>query len=117
MGQPTVCRGEAFWEAVKGNLAKVEDAAFWYAKIKNAAPVIEEEDREFIALAQELLPGEPWDETTWSQWTSALKKQSDRKGKGLFMPLRKALTGVDHGHELGPLLLLIGRENTLARLS
>ncbi len=109
--------GEAFWEAVKGNLAKVEDASFWYAKIKDAAPVIEEEDREFIALAQELLPGEPWDETTWLQWTSALKKQSDRKGKGLFMPLRKALTGVDHGPELGPLLLLIGRENTLARLS
>ncbi|MEM7290587.1 MAG: glutamate--tRNA ligase, partial [Pseudomonadota bacterium] len=54
---------------------------------------------------------------TWSIWLSAIKQNTDRKGKGLFMPLRKALTGMEHGPELGPLLPLIGRERTLGRLS
>jgi glutamyl-tRNA synthetase len=34
----------------------------------------------------------------------------------LFMPLRLALTGLDHGPELAALLPLIGREKALKRL-
>ena len=39
------------------------------------------------------------------------------KGRALFMPLRQALTGKDHGPEMGPLLTLIGRERALKRLA
>ncbi len=46
------------------------------------------EDRDFLADARELLPPEPWDETTWSQWTEALKDKTGRKGRALFHPLR-----------------------------
>ena len=109
--------GEAFWLAVRGNLDKVEDAAFWWQKIENATPQIDAEDAEFIQTAAGLLPAEPWDETTWGSWTAAVKEKTGRKGKGLFMPLRKALTGESHGPELALLLPLIGRERTLARLS
>lgn len=109
--------GEAFWLAVRGNIDKVEDAAFWWQRIENATPQIDAEDTEFIRAAAGLLPAEPWDETTWSAWTSAVKEATGRKGKGLFMPLRKALTGESHGPELAALLPLIGRERTLARLS
>ena len=46
-----------------------------------------------------------------------MKTATGRKGKDLFMPLRRALTGLDHGPELAQLLPLIGREHVLERLS
>jgi len=65
----------------------------------------------------ELLPPEPWDETTWGAWTGAVKAATGRKGKALFLPLRLALTGLDHGPELKTLLPLIGHERAEARLA
>jgi len=109
--------GEVFWNAVRGNIVKVEDAAFWWDRVINAKAVIDSEDRDFISEAVTLLPAEPWNENTWSAWVAAAKEATGRKGKGLFMPLRKALTGEEHGPELAALLPIIGRERTLARLS
>ena len=62
-------------------------------------------------------PGFKWDGTTWKSWTEAVKVATGRKGKALFMPLRLALTGLDHGPELAQLLPLIGRDRALERLS
>jgi glutamyl-tRNA synthetase len=45
-----------------------------------------------------------------------LKAATGRKGKPLFMPLRKALTGLEHGPELAGLLPLIGRDRSEQRL-
>jgi len=70
-----------------------------------------------VSAARSLLPDEPWDETTWKRWTDAVKARTDRKGRGLFMPLRLALTGLDHGPELAHMLPLIGREKALERLA
>ena len=64
-----------------------------------------------------LLPAAPWDGTTWKAWTEAVKAATGVKGKALFMPLRLALTGLDHGPELGALLPLIGPERARARLA
>ena len=50
------------------------------------------------------------------QLTAALKQSSGRKGKALFLPLRLALTGRDHGPDMAALLPLIGRERAIARL-
>jgi len=109
--------GEAFWLATRDNLEKVKDAGDLWTLVENATPVIDAEDRDFINQAKDLLPEEPWSLETWSEWISALKANADRKGKGLFMPLRKALTGMEHGPELDKMLPLIGRERTLDRLS
>jgi glutamyl-tRNA synthetase len=109
--------GEDFWNAVRGNINKVEEASGWWQKIQNATPVIDADDREFISQAATVLPETPWDDATWGKWVNAAKEVSGRKGKGLFMPLRKALTGDEHGPELAAILPLIGREKTLARLS
>jgi len=75
------------------------------------------EEPEFLAIARDLLPPEPWDRRTWAQWTEALKARTMRKGKALFHPLRLALTGRDQGPELAALLPLIGRVKAVARLS
>ncbi|UEM23599.1 glutamate--tRNA ligase [Skermanella mucosa] len=105
-----------FWEAVRPNLSRIADVAeWWHVAREPIEPTVE--DAEFTSAAAALLPAEPWDETTWSTWTSAVKSATGRKGKGLFMPLRLALTGRDHGPELKNLLPLIGRERAEARLA
>ena len=109
---------EAFWMAVRGNVEKLIDSRAWFEIITNRInPVVSDDDRAFIAQARALLPPEPWDTATWKTWTEAVKSASGRKGKPLFMPLRLALTGLDHGPELAQLLPLITRERALERLS
>lgn len=106
----------ALWEAVRPNLTRLAEAAVWQNICRG--PVIPQlEDADFARQAAELLPPEPWDETTWGAWTGAVKAATGRKGKALFLPLRLALTGLDHGPELKALLPLIGRERAEARLA
>ena len=109
---------EELWNAVRANLERIADVKLWF-DIANADidPVIDADDAAFLAEAVGLLPdGEP-DEDTWGTWTKAIKDATGRKGKGLFMPLRKALTGLDHGPELKVYLPLIGRDRAIARLN
>jgi glutamyl-tRNA synthetase len=109
-------QAEAFWLAVRGNLERFADAARWRdAAFGQIVPVIE--DEEFARAALAALPPEPWDATTWSTWTQALKTATGRKGRALFHPLRLALTGQEAGPELAQLLPLIGRATASARLS
>ncbi len=110
-----VAGGEAFWEAVRSNLAVLGDAEFWWQVVAGPLePAIE--NRELCRMAAGLLPPEPWDEGTWSTWSSAVKEATGAKGKALFSPLRLALTGREHGPELKQLLPLIGRARAAARL-
>ncbi|QYO77996.1 glutamate--tRNA ligase [Devosia salina] len=109
--------GEAMWLLLRENLAKFPDIAEWSKLVTGPVePVVADEDRDFLALAKALLPPEPWDETTWSHWTDALKASTGRKGKALFLPLRLALTGRHDGPELKSLLVLLGRKACLDRL-
>ena len=111
----TVRLGEAFWLAVRGNLARVADAVDWTSVVQGPlAPVIEEPG--FLADALAALPPEPWGETTWKAWTAALSAASGRKGRALFHPLRLALTAREQGPEMARLLPLIGRSRVAARL-
>ncbi|MEJ0053019.1 MAG: glutamate--tRNA ligase [Methylovirgula sp.] len=109
-------KAEPFWMAVRGNLEIFADVADWWGVVTGEIkPAIE--DADFIAAARETLPAEPWDQTTWSAWTNALKARTNRKGRPLFHPLRLALTGREQGPELAGLLPLIGRAKAEARLS
>lgn len=113
-----IAGGEAFWLAVRANCVRVADARTWWDIVTAetwTAPNLADDDRAFVRAAFDLLPDEPWDDTTWSSWTKAVAATTGRKGKPLFMPLRQALTGLDHGPELKALLPLIGRRRTLAR--
>jgi len=107
---------ERFWQVVRPNLERLADAGDWW-RVTHApvAPTIT--DAAFAAAAAALLPPEPWDEATWGGWIERVKAETGAKGKALFLPLRLALTGREHGPELKNLLPLIGRERALARLS
>lgn len=108
--------GEPFWLAVRGNLDRIGDAVMWRRIVLGEiAPRIE--DASFIDAARACLPPGSIDAGTWKAWTDALKVATGAKGRALFMPLRLALTGLDHGPELGPLLPLMGRARIEARLA
>jgi len=98
----------AFWDAIKGNITKLDDVADWWAFFENgAAPLVADEDSEFIAQAFDLLGDPPYAADTWSSWTAAVKEATGRKGKGLFMPLRKAVTGRERGPEMTDVMPLL----------
>jgi glutamyl-tRNA synthetase len=112
---PPGLSSETFWDAVKPNLTKIADAAEMGRLITGpVTPVIE--DAALAAKAAALLPSEPWDQETWGAWTKAVSAETGAKGRGLFHPLRLALTAQEHGPELKKLLPLIGRDRVKARL-
>ena len=107
---------EDFWNLVRANLTKFGDAAGWSTVIYAPMPgQIADEDVGFCAAAAALLPDDLTDQT-WSAWTSAVKEQTGRKGKGLFLPLRLALTGRGRGPSMDGLLPMLGTKRAKARL-
>jgi len=109
--------GAAAWEAVRPNLATVAEAADWWQVIEGpiAAPETGE-DVDYLAQAAAVAATIDWAGDPWHALTAALKEATGRKGKALFLPLRRALTGRDHGPDMAALLPLIGRDRALARL-
>ena len=105
-----------FWAAVRANLDRLSDAVLWWDVVNGPIqPAIE--DPALLAEAVRLLPSGDWDAAMWSGWTSAISAATGLKGKALFMPLRKALTGQDHGPDMKTLLPLIGYERAAKRLA
>lgn len=99
---------EAFWSMARENITTLNDLEGWWILCRDGAePLIEDEDRAFIAEAMALLPEGPFDGGTWAVWTQSVKEATGRKGKSLFMPLRKALTGMERGPEMATLLPLL----------
>ncbi|WP_170456408.1 glutamate--tRNA ligase [Ruegeria arenilitoris] len=99
---------EPFWMMARENITTLNDLKGWWELCRDGAePLIDDEDREFVAQAMELLPEGPFDGETWGKWTAAVKEATGRKGKGLFMPLRKALTGMERGPEMATFLPLL----------
>ncbi|MEL4069196.1 glutamate--tRNA ligase [Ochrobactrum sp. GPK 3] len=111
-------KAEPFWLAVRGNLDRFGDVQHWWQIVTGDlpdTPELSDEDVEFAQAAFTLLPAGPWDQQTWKMWTDAVKSETGRKGKGLFMPLRLVLTGQAHGPELADLLVLMGPEKAQSR--
>ena len=110
-------QGDVFWDAVKGNLTLFDDMKDLLALINGpVTPVIEADDADYVAQALAALPAAPLSTESWGAWTTALKQETGRKGRALFMPLRLALTGQAHGPEMQHLLPLIGYDKAQARL-
>lgn len=108
---------EAAWRAVRGNLTVLGDAQQWWDVIStDIAPVALPDEHLFLDQARSIAADLDWGHDPWGQLTTALKAATGRKGRALFLPLRLALTGHDHGPEMAALLPLIGRDRTLARL-
>ena len=111
---------EAGWHAVRPNLTTVGEVDDWWKLVTGPVeqPEFTDEDRAYLALADEALAsafaagGDPW-----GALTATLKEATGRKGKTLFLPLRQAFTGMNHGPDMGELLPLIGEDEARARLA
>lgn len=113
MGMPDVT--EMFWLLIRSNISTLNEVRDWYdiccAKIMPC-----KDDLEFTTNAAELLPEGEFNQDTWDQWMKSVKKETGRTGKELFMPIRKALTNMEHGPELKYVLILLGRDRAYKRL-
>ncbi|BEU99300.1 glutamate--tRNA ligase [Novosphingobium olei] len=110
--------GAAAWEAIRPNLAQVGEAADWWQVIIGPieAPDFDAETRAFLDQAATVAAQIDWNDGPWAALTGALKEATGRKGKALFLPLRQALTGMDHGPDMNTLLPLIDRDEAVRRL-
>ena len=103
-------KAELFWTVAKGNITVLDDLEGWWHLFRDGATaLVADEDREFVAQALQMLPPQPWTTETWGQWTQAVKEATGRKGKGLFMPLRKAMTGRENGPEMADVMALLAK--------
>ena len=99
---------DPFWNVVRDNISNLDEVADWWALFRDGAtPLVDDEDRAFVAEAFAMLPPLPYSPETWSAWTAAVKEATGRKGKGLFMPLRKAVTGRQRGPEMADVMPLL----------
>jgi len=110
--------GGAAWEVIRPNLNAVAEASDWWRVVTGpiAAPEFDEETRTFLDQAATVAATLDWNVDPWGALTGALKETTGRKGKALFLPLRQALTGMDHGPNMKALLPLIGKDEALRRL-
>ncbi|MBK4215588.1 glutamate--tRNA ligase [Paracoccus caeni] len=100
--------GERFWRVASQNITRLDDLGAWWAIFHDGAePQIDAEDADFVAEAMTMLPPPPYTDATWGEWTAQVKEATGRKGKGLFMPLRKALTGQAHGPDMSDVMPLL----------
>jgi glutamyl-tRNA synthetase len=101
-------QAERVWDEARENITVLSDLSEWSDLAQNGAdPIIEAGDEDFIAQAMKMLPDGPYTDTTWGEWTTAVKEATGRKGKGLFMPLRKAVTGRERGPDMASLMPLL----------
>ena len=101
-------KAERFWQVTRENIETLHDLDGWWTMFRDGAePVIEDEDRDFVAEAMAMLPEMPFNDDTWSNWTAAVKEKTGRKRRGLFRPLRLALTGQQSGPEMAAVMPLL----------
>ena len=111
--------GAEAWAAVRANLAKVAEAAGWWDVVEGPidTPLPDAETAAFLDAAAAAAGAIDWAADPWHALTGRLKETTGRRGKALFLPLRLALTGRDHGPDMAALLPLIGQERAVARLA
>ena len=109
----------ATWDALRPNLATVAEAGTWLEIVAGevAPPSVAEDDRPYLAAAAAAARDIAWEGDPWHALTARLKEETGRKGRALFLPLRLALTGREHGPDMAALLPLIGRARAMARLA
>lgn len=108
-----------FWEGVKHNIKFLSEVQSWGDIVFTAPEKVDlSTEKEFLQVALDKLPSEEisWNADIWKLWTKDISEATGRKGKNLFMPLRLALTSMEHGPEMSVMILLLGRDEVIQRL-
>ena len=108
----------AAWDAIRPNLTSITEAADWWQVVEGPITALTvPDDTDFLKVASAMLSVIDWAGDPWHALTSGLKVETGRTGKSLFLPLRRALTGRDHGPDMKALLPLIGQKRAFERLA
>lgn len=109
---------EESWTVLRTALGHTGEIEGWKEVVLGdiELPELAAEDRTFLGEAAAHAAEIDWSVDPWHTLSDRLKTATGRKGKALFKPLRLALTGRESGPEMAPLVRLIGRERSLARL-
>ena len=110
-------KGEAFWNAVRANISAAARSAPMGAHRRWPDRAHRARRRLRQPPPPKCCRKAPTTPRRWQAFTNAVKEKTGAKGKALFMPLRQALTGMDHGPEMAALFPLIGEERARKRLS
>jgi glutamyl-tRNA synthetase len=105
---------EPFWSTVRGNISTLAELPDWWRVFAGEAEAkVAPEDEAFVREALALLPEPPYGPGTWTDWTGVVKEKTGRKGKGLFLPLRLAVTGRESGPEMAEVMPLLRKKPAL----
>jgi len=107
---------ENFWFFIQNNIEFFYECLEWKDIIFSTNSYYSD-NPDLLKEAALLIPNEPFNIDTWDEWTSLIKNKTGLKGKDLFMPLRKALTGKEKGPELKYLLPLLTKEDILKKFN
>lgn len=112
---------KSFAMLVVGNLERIEDVQNYIRLLDVEAPlseaalqVVQSAGSDFYQQAQSA-----WNELeakSWKAWMEAVKARTGCKGKGLFLPLRVALSGALHGPEMSSMVAWLSDDAIEARL-
>ncbi len=109
---------EEFWLTMRANITFLKEIEKWWKICQEKFRYNHKaQDREFLKTAASLLPQDTQNKECWNIWLAEIKKNTDRKGKDLFMPIRLALSGEEHGPEIKTLVNFIARDEILARFN
>ena len=108
---------ENFWLSIRENINDYSEIEVWQKIFQsNFNTEIIAADKEFLSLAANFLP-EDLNVDEFKLWIKRLSKQTGRKGKELYHPIRTAITGQDSGPELSKIIPLLGYEEVKKRLN
>ena len=110
------------WNLIKGNMTGDDDFVVWNRILHTDEYVydtsaLNADDQDYLKIARDALPPAPLNTDSWGTWTSALKESTGRRGKDLFLPLRRALTGLDKGPEMKDFLPILNYDVIQKRLA
>ena len=111
----------ALVQAIGANVTLPADARHWADVVYGAPPVLDEAAGEIVRAAgggffAAAAAAVQVSDNDWKALANAVKAATGCAGPKLFKPLRCALTGSDHGPELGPLLALMSKQQIHERL-
>lgn len=111
------CPSHEAWSCFKDNITSTEEAAMWF-EILNHQPKqthYETEEKAVIQSSINALSGLS-EVLDWAALFKSIQKETSLQGKSFFLPLRRALTGMDKGPCLSSFAQSIGLAETLNRL-
>ncbi|GEK91874.1 glutamate--tRNA ligase [Alkalibacterium kapii] len=123
---------ESQW--VKKLIGLYQEQMSYAAQITQLASLFFEDKLEWSKEAQDILKGEtvptvldafteqlrnvePFEASEIKKAIKAVQKETGVKGKNLFMPIRVAVSGHEHGPQLNDTIELLGREKAIANIN